>query len=146
MYTVPRGFSQCTTSFFGIWRLGILHAPLIAYSASMENPMLSSVFFYLLVYRSLLRSISQPITHSKLTRFFILGRFSLNLHVCFRIICSTACAKYYKCPSTSAFVMYSACNVRRFPMSWFSHLLPAQLFNAEICLLMLFALINKSQY
>ena len=42
MYTAPRGFSQCTTSFFGIRCQGILRAPLIACLLDMENQTLSS--------------------------------------------------------------------------------------------------------
>ena len=32
LYTAPRDFSQCPTSFFGTWRLGIHRKPLVAYS------------------------------------------------------------------------------------------------------------------
>ena len=42
LYTAPRGFSQCTTSFFGILCQGILRAPLIACLLDMENQTLSS--------------------------------------------------------------------------------------------------------
>jgi hypothetical protein len=31
LYTAPRGFSQCPTSFIGIWRQGIHRKPYVAY-------------------------------------------------------------------------------------------------------------------
>ena len=37
LYTATRGFSQCPTSFFGIWRLGIHRKPLVAYLHNTEN-------------------------------------------------------------------------------------------------------------
>lgn len=48
LFTAPRGFSQCPTSFVGIWRLGIHHKPLVA-SRNAESssffPLLSDFFF-----------------------------------------------------------------------------------------------------
>ena len=41
LYTATRGFSQCPTSFFGIWRLGIHHKLLVAYTRDAEK----SIFF-----------------------------------------------------------------------------------------------------
>ncbi len=50
LYTAPRGFSQCPTSFFGIWRLGIHHKPFVASLRDAENSILLSssllLFFY----------------------------------------------------------------------------------------------------
>ena len=37
LYTAPRGFSQCPTSFIGIWRQGIHRKPLVAYLRDAEN-------------------------------------------------------------------------------------------------------------
>ena len=37
LYTASRGFSQCPTSLFGIWRLGIHHKPSLAYLPSTES-------------------------------------------------------------------------------------------------------------
>ena len=51
LYTATRGFSQCPTSFVGIWRLGIHHKPLLAYLPSTESSIvfsLSSFFLFLL--------------------------------------------------------------------------------------------------
>ncbi len=50
LYTAPRGFSQCPTSFFGIWRLGIHHKPFLASLRDAENSiLLSSSFFFFYV-------------------------------------------------------------------------------------------------
>ena len=47
LYTAPRGFSQCPTSFFGIWRLGIHHKPFVASLRDAEiSILLSSSSFY----------------------------------------------------------------------------------------------------
>src|SRR5512147_2779488 len=40
LYTAPRGFSQCPTSFFGTWRQGIHHKPLVAYLLDAEISLL----------------------------------------------------------------------------------------------------------
>lgn len=37
LYTAPRGFSQCPTSFFGTWRLGIHRKPLVAFLRDPEK-------------------------------------------------------------------------------------------------------------
>ena len=37
LHTTPRGLSQCTTSFIGIWRQGIHRALLVAYTHDTEN-------------------------------------------------------------------------------------------------------------
>ena len=42
LYTAPRGFSQCPTSFFGIWRLGIHHKPFVASLRDAEISILLS--------------------------------------------------------------------------------------------------------
>ena len=44
LYTAPRGFSQCPTSFFGTWRLGILRKPLVASLRDAEKSKLFSFF------------------------------------------------------------------------------------------------------
>jgi hypothetical protein len=49
LYTAPRGFSQCPTSFFGTWRLGIHHKLLVAYSV-MRRFRNSSFFFFFRVF------------------------------------------------------------------------------------------------
>jgi hypothetical protein len=50
LYTAPRGFSQCPTSFFGTWRQGIHRKPLVAYLHDAEKSKLfacsSSCFFF----------------------------------------------------------------------------------------------------
>jgi hypothetical protein len=43
LYTAPRSFSQCPTSFIGICRLGIHHKLLVAYFRDKEN----SILFFL---------------------------------------------------------------------------------------------------
>ncbi len=40
LYTAPRGFSQCPTSFFGIRRLGIHHKPCVASLRDAETSVL----------------------------------------------------------------------------------------------------------
>ena len=40
LYTAPRGFSQCPTSFFGVWRLGIHRAPFLTCSRDAEKSIL----------------------------------------------------------------------------------------------------------
>ena len=42
LYTAPRGFSQCPTSFVGIWRLGIHHKPFVASLRDAEISILLS--------------------------------------------------------------------------------------------------------
>ena len=37
LYTAPRGFSQCPTSFFGVWRQGIHRKPLVSSSHVMRR-------------------------------------------------------------------------------------------------------------
>ena len=46
LYTAPRGFSQCPTSFFGIWRLGIHRKLLVASSCDAETSNLFLDFFF----------------------------------------------------------------------------------------------------
>ena len=49
LYTAPRGFSQCPTSFFGVWRQGIHRKPFLTYSRDAEK----SKFFVLVALYSL---------------------------------------------------------------------------------------------
>jgi hypothetical protein len=49
LYTATRGFSQCPTSFFGTWRLGILRKPLLAFSPSCGEFVTSCAFSLLLL-------------------------------------------------------------------------------------------------
>jgi hypothetical protein len=53
LYTATRGFSQCPTSFFGIWRLGIHRKPLVASLPSTENSIVfaCSLSFYAFFHR-----------------------------------------------------------------------------------------------
>jgi hypothetical protein len=44
LYTATRGFSQCPTSFFGIWRLGILRKLLVASLRDAESSKLFASF------------------------------------------------------------------------------------------------------
>ena len=44
LYTAPRGFSQCPTSFIGIWHQGIHREPFVASLRDVET----SFFFFLL--------------------------------------------------------------------------------------------------
>ncbi len=58
LYTAPRGFSQCPTSFFGIWHQGILRKPFVAsllvmrrtHSSSLHLTFLSFLGFAFLAY------------------------------------------------------------------------------------------------
>ena len=46
LFTTPRSFSQCPTSFIGIWRLGIHHKLLVASSRDAENSVLLLLHYY----------------------------------------------------------------------------------------------------
>ena len=48
LYTASRGLSQCPTSFFGIWRLGIHHKLLVASPRDAEKLILFAIFDKLL--------------------------------------------------------------------------------------------------
>jgi hypothetical protein len=50
LYTAPRGFSQCPTSFIGIWRQGIHRKLLVASPRDAEK---SKLFYNLLSYDAL---------------------------------------------------------------------------------------------
>jgi hypothetical protein len=52
LYTAPRGFSQCPTSFFGTWRLGILRKPLLAYLHHAEISLLLAPSRYFFIHYS----------------------------------------------------------------------------------------------
>jgi hypothetical protein len=45
LYTAPRSFSQCPTSFIGTWRQGIHRKPLLAYLCNAESSKLLSFQF-----------------------------------------------------------------------------------------------------
>ena len=46
LFTATRGFSQCPTSFFGTWRLGIHRKPLVASLRNAEKSKFFDYFFH----------------------------------------------------------------------------------------------------
>ena len=74
LYTAPRGFSQCPTSFFGTWRQGIHRKPLVAYLLDAETSLLFAC--------SWLCIATQLLCTSQLTSSFLRLSFHIQLVMC----------------------------------------------------------------
>ena len=64
LYTAPRGLSQCPTSFFGTWRLGIHRKLLVASLRDAENSKLFVLWLCFCVFFCALRSQRRSVCYS----------------------------------------------------------------------------------
>ncbi len=90
LYTAPRGFSQCPTSFFGTWRLGIHRKPLVAFLRDPEKSILLAPSIRLHTIR-LVRSSGSPLGHRAVFRLLAVSRLLVVFYHLGSFACSVGC-------------------------------------------------------